>query len=53
MLNIRSDFMTFTDAGYFCRDFGLIFVHGLLPLVSLVLSHCDFFVSFQQNTDFF
>jgi len=37
MQNLLSDFGIFIDTAY-----GLIFVHGLLPLVLLSLSHFDF-----------
>jgi len=38
MQNILSDFGIFIDIGYFSCAFELIFVYGLLPLVSLSLS---------------
>jgi len=39
MQNILTDFRIFIDTGYFPDAFGLIFVYGLLPLVSLSLTH--------------
>jgi len=47
MQNHLSDFSRFIDTGYFSYAFGLIFVCGLPPLVSLGLSH--FWFSFQFN----
>jgi len=50
MQNPLSDFRTFADTGYFSCDFGLFFVHGLLPLDTLRLSHFDFcFVSAEYR----
>jgi len=49
MQNLLSDFRIFFDTEYFSCAFRLIFVHGLLHLVSLALAHFDcYFISTEK-----
>jgi len=49
MQDLLSSFRIFIDTGFFSCAFGLIFVHGLLPLFRWVF---QIFVSFLQNKHF-
>jgi len=50
MQKLLSDFRRFIDSGSFSCAFGLIFVYGLLPLVSLVFHTFEFcFISTEKR----
>jgi len=52
MQNLLSKFKRFIDTGYFSCAFGLIFVYGLLPPVSLGLSHFWLLLHFNRKKIF-